>query len=168
MATLAFALQSPRPYFRQPKEAEMNVVNTSTVLLSAAVLLLTAACSKQAEQVSSATEQASDALNKESWIDDVRLSSTTAAPSQAGYAAGDTLQLSMSVEDAPRGTMVTTYWYGPENRQLSYESQTVDPNERQLNFDQENTHAWEPGSYRAEVWVGQDKVEEEKFDIVAG
>lgn len=57
------------PIFRLPKEAERNVVNASTVLSGTAALLLTAACSKQAEQISSATEQATDALSSTVAID---------------------------------------------------------------------------------------------------
>lgn len=147
-------------------------IRAGSLFLSVA-LLLAAACSREAEQVSTATEnaaaEASSTIKTEIWVDDVQLSSMSGDAAQAGgYPAGQPLQLSMSVEDAPSGTVVTTYWYGPNNRQLSYESQTVDANERQLNFQQENTHAWPAGDYRAEVWVGDKKVEEESFNIVAG
>ena len=141
-------------------------------VLGAATLLLTGACSREGEQISttteSATEEVTSAINKEIWVDDVQLSSTTGGAAQDGFTAGQTLQLSMSVDDAPPGTLITTYWYGPNNRQLSYESQTVDANERQLNFPQENTHGWAEGTYRAEVWIGDDKVKEESFRIVSG
>jgi hypothetical protein len=152
----------------------MNVVYTRcTLLVAATAALLTAGCSRQeaeqaSDRVSSAAEQAANAINKEIWVDDVQLSSAAGNTSQNGFSPGQTLELSMSVKDAPPGTVVTTYWYGPNNRQLSYESQTVDANKRQLNFQQENTHAWPAGSYRAEVWVGDDRVEEERFDIVSG
>lgn len=146
-------------------------IRAGSLFLSVA-LLLGAGCSREAGQATTATEnaaaEASSAIKTETWVDDVQLSSMSGDASQGGYPAGQTLQLSMSVEDAPRGTVVTTYWYGPQNRQLSYESQTVDENERQLNFQQENTHAWPAGDYRAEVWVGDKKVEEESFNIVAG
>lgn len=148
----------------------MNIANTRCTLLLGAAALLIAACGKEeADPVATATDEATSAVSKEIWVDDVQLSSTAGAAAQTGgFSAGQTLALSMSVEDAPRGTVVTTYWYGPDNRQLSYESQTVDANERQLSFEQENTHAWPAGTYRAEVWVGDDKVEEESFDIVSG
>jgi len=149
------------------------VYTRCTLLLAATAALLTAACSKEeAEQVSSAAETAAEkaesAISKEMWVDDVQLSSPAGNASQDGFAAGQTLELSMSVEDAPPGTVVTTYWYGPNNRQLSYESQTVDASAGQLRFKQENTHAWSAGSYRAEVWVGDNRVEEESFNIVSG
>lgn len=149
----------------------MNTAYTRcTLLLGAAALLLTAACSREETQpVTTAADETTSAISKEIWVDDVQLSSAAGTAMQdGGFNAGQTLELSMSVEDAPRGTVVTTYWYGPDNRQLSYESQTVDANQRQLSFQQENTHAWPAGTYRAEVWVGEDKVEEERFDIVSG
>lgn len=147
----------------------MKLAHTRSALLLTATALLTVACSKQeAEQVSTAADEAASAITKEMWVDDVQVSSATGNPSPGGFTAGQPIGLSMSVEDAPPGTVVTTYWYGPNNRQLAYESQTVDANERQLNFQQENTHAWPAGSYRAEVWVGDERVEEEDFNIVSG
>ena len=150
----------------------MKVVYTRcTLLVGALALTLTAACSRtdETEPVATATDEATSEISREIWVDDVQLSSAAGtAASQDGYRAGETLELSMSVEDAPRGTVVTTYWYGPENRQLAYESQTVDADERQISFQQENTHAWDAGTYRAEVWVGDSKVEEQRFDIVSG
>ncbi|MDY6948030.1 MAG: hypothetical protein SXG53_20165 [Pseudomonadota bacterium] len=145
----------------------------SVTLIGSAVLLLLGACSKQedaSEQVSNAAAQASSAIKTESWVDDVRVSgvaATGASPAQS-LTPGTQLQVSMSVADAPQGTVVTTYWYGPENRQLAYESQTVEPQQRQMSFTQENTHDWPAGTYHAEIWVGQDKVEEETFEIVTG
>ena len=148
----------------------MNIAYTRCTLLFGAAALLTAACGREErDPVVTATDEATSAISKEIWVDDVQLSSAAGPAAQAGgFNAGQTLELSMSVEDAPRGTVVTTYWYGPDNRQLSYESQTVDANERQLKFEQENTHAWPEGTYRAEVWVGDDKVEEESFEIATG
>lgn len=149
----------------------MNVTNTR-LLLAGIALLTAAACSRESSEMSKSAEnaaaEASSTISTETWIDDVQLSSASGNAARGGFSAGQTLQLSMSVEDAPRGTVVTTYWYGPDNRQLSYESQTVDANERQLNFQQENTHAWTAGDYRAEVWVGDKKVEEESFNMIAG
>lgn len=147
----------------------MNVVNTRCTLLAGAMVLALTACSRDTtEPVVTATDEATSAISREIWVDDVQLSSASGTASQDGYRPGDTLELSMSVEDAPRGTVVTTYWYGPENRQLAYESQTVDADQRQINFQQENTHGWAAGAYRAEVWVGDNKVEEETFNIVSG
>lgn len=142
-------------------------------LIGAAVLLILGACSKREdvpEQVSDAAAEATSAIKTESWVDDVQVSGVAAAGTSAAQSLtpGTQLQVSMSVEDAPQGTVVTAYWYGPENRQLAYESQTVEPQQRQMSFTQENTHDWPAGTYHTEIWVGQDKVEEETFEIVSG
>ena len=111
-------------------------------------------------------------IKAEAAIDDVKLTSVgstgTASESDDDFKSGEGLQLSMRVNDAPAGMTVTTYWYGPGNRQLAYESKTVDINQQQLTFTRDNTAAWPAGSYRAEVWAGGEKVEEETFDITAG
>lgn len=142
------------------------------MMICAATVLCLAACSRQAEEASSAVEQAANSVSTEvtteAWIDNVRVNGTTADSGQSAFAAGQPLDVTMSINGAPQGTVVTTYWYGPENRQLAYESRTVEPNQQQMTFTQENTHGWESGSYRTEVWIGDEKVEEERFDIVSG
>lgn len=136
---------------------------------SGAVLLI-AACSRDEEaRVSDTPAEATHAIGTEPWVDDVQVGGAEGSgATTAGLTPGTELQVSMSVENAPQGTVVTTYWYGPENRQLAYETQTVEPQQRQMNFTQENTHDWAAGTYRAEVWVGNKKVQEQTFQIVAG
>lgn len=146
------------------------------LLMYTGAVLLIAACSRNEEaQVSDTPADATPAIGTEPWVDDVQVSGTQASGAQASGATasasltpGTELQVSMTVEKAPQGTVVTTYWYGPENRQLAYESQTVEPQQRQMNFTQENTHDWAAGTYRAEVWVGNEKVQEQTFQIGAG
>lgn len=36
-----------------------------------------------------------------------------------------------------------------------------------LKFVKQHTQGWQPGDYRAEVWVGEEKVNDERFDIVS-
>lgn len=156
----------------------MHTSNRRAVLMiCSAALLSIGGCSQREdvkEQVSDAAAEATNAISTETWVDDVRVSGAAdsgtgaASGSARGLTPGTQLQLSMSVEDAPQGTVVTTYWYGPENRQLAYESKTVEPQQREMKFSQENTHDWAAGTYHAEVWIGEDKVEEESFEIVAG
>jgi hypothetical protein len=146
-----------------------------SALLATAALSI-AACSDAPENtaqtpVAPATE--TNAITAETWIDEVQLSAmpTTAAgeiTDQDEFRSGETIHVSMKVDDAPIGTNVTTYWYGPSNRQLAYETKSIEANQQQIEFTQENTAAWQAGSYRAEVWIGNQKVEEESFNIVSG
>jgi hypothetical protein len=142
------------------------------LLACSVALALVAACSREAEPpepAASVTGAPSPTIGTDPWVDDVHVSSAEGTDVSAqGLTPGTELQLSMSVEHAPTGTDVTAYWYGPENRQLAYETQTVEPKQRQMNFTQENTHDWQAGTYRAEIWAGGEKVKEQTFEIVSG
>jgi hypothetical protein len=84
------------------------------------------------------------------------------------FAPGEPIHLSMELLGAAAGTTVTTYWYGPEGRRLAYETKTVAPSQRRLHFTQDNTADWAAGQYRTEVWIGDNKVREQSFEIAAG
>lgn len=143
-----------------------SVLRTS--LLCGAVLAI-CACSREPEQAVQAPAADTNPLSAESWIDAVQLKGTQGAESaRAGFAPGEVIELSMTVNDAPAGTNVTAYWYGPDGRQLAYETKTVAPDQQTLIFLQNNTFDWTSGDYRAEVWVGDAKVEEESFRVAAG
>lgn len=84
------------------------------------------------------------------------------------FAPGEPIHLSMELRGAAAGTTVTTYWYGPDNRRLAYETKTVAPAQQSLRFTQDNTADWAAGEYRAEVWIGDNKAREQSFEIAAG
>lgn len=84
------------------------------------------------------------------------------------FAPGEPIHLSMELRGAGAGTTVTTYWYGPDDRRLAYETQTVAPTQQRLHFTQDNTADWAEGSYRAEVWIGDKKAQDQAFEIAAG
>jgi hypothetical protein len=84
------------------------------------------------------------------------------------FAPGEPIQLSMDIRGAGAGTTVTTYWYGPDDSRLAYETKTVAPDQQQLRFTQDNTADWKEGQYRAEVWIGDNKAQEQSFEIAAG
>jgi hypothetical protein len=148
-------------------------MNTRTLIRSSAttaMLLVMSACSREADRAVHTPVTDTDPITAETLVDDVKLTGvgTTAAASADSFMPGQTIQLSMSVDDAPQGTIVTTYWYGPDNRRLAYESKPVNSGQEQLSFMHDNTSYWRPGTYRAEVWVGDEKVEEETFQVTAG
>ena len=84
------------------------------------------------------------------------------------FAPGEPIHLTMELLNAATGTTVTTYWYGPEGRRLAYETKTVAPAQQRLHFTQDNTADWAAGQYRTEVWIGDNKVREQSFEIAAG
>lgn len=141
---------------------------------AATALVLAAACTRNEQTAAQAPAPAAPApVPQPASVADVKLG-TSPSPEAAiteakqDFAPGEPIQLSMDVLGATAGTAVTTYWYGPDNQRLAYETQTVTPTQQRLRFRQDNTVDWQAGQYRAEVWIGDDKVQEQSFEIGAG
>jgi hypothetical protein len=72
----------------------------------------------------------------------------------------------MEVGDAPATSPVKVVWYGPNETKIGEETKTVSSGQKYLNFTATDTSSWAMGDYRAEVWVGDEKVNEQQFNIV--
>jgi len=83
------------------------------------------------------------------------------------FLPGEDIYLTMEVSDAPAGTVVKVVWIGPGDRQIATQAKTVSQSVSTLKFVKQDTQSWKPGDYRAEVWVGDEKVDDEVFDIVS-
>lgn len=57
-------------------------------------------------------------------------------------------------------------WYGPEEMKLKEEQKTVNPGDEYLTFQAANTGDWQKGDYRVEIWIGDEKVNQQQFQIV--
>lgn len=156
----------------------MNALTRSSILSCALLTLL--GCGRDQADDYAATEPATDAatadpsaIRAETWLDDFQLGSSatgadTIAEAKDDFSPGEPVAVSMAVEDAPQGATVMTYWYGPNDQALGYEMKEVTGQAQRLSFTQENTHDWQPGQYRAEIWVGDEKVTEQAFEITTG
>jgi hypothetical protein len=105
-------------------------------------------------------------------IDDVTIGhnvgadGTIAAADQGDdFAPGDPIFIAMKVGDAHAGSAVKVVWYGPGDVKLKEEDKTVNQGDRYLSFEAANTGSWEKGDYRAEVWIGDAKVNQQEFNI---
>lgn len=83
------------------------------------------------------------------------------------FLPGEDLYLTMDVSDAPPGTAIKVMWIGPGDKAIDTQVQKVAAGVSTLKFVRQDTRNWKPGDYRAEVWVGDEKVDDEVFDIVA-
>ena len=81
------------------------------------------------------------------------------------FAPGDAIHLSMKVGDAPAGSAVKVAWFGPGETKINEETKTVNTGETHLTFQADST-GWAKGDYRAEVWIGDEKVNTQQFQIV--
>jgi hypothetical protein len=82
------------------------------------------------------------------------------------FAPGETVHLSMEVGDTPAGSAVKVVWYGPGETQVGEETKTVNAGDKYLAFHSNDTASWAKGDYRAEVWIGDEKVNTQQFQIV--
>jgi hypothetical protein len=81
------------------------------------------------------------------------------------FAPGDTVYVTMKVADAPAGSAVKVAWYGPGETKINDEEKSVPTGQQYLTF-QADTSSWKKGDYRAEVWIGDEKVNTQQFQIV--
>lgn len=158
-------------------------------LLFAAVLPFTVACrtNEQAEmddaddtatatteQEIAGTEAAGDLnpMEAQTFVDDVTIGKNVVdgmipTDSQGDdFAPGETVHLAMKVADAPAGSRVKVVWFGPGETRINEEEKTVNQGDQYLSFQAADTSSWQKGDYRAEVWVGDEKVNQQQFQIV--
>lgn len=81
------------------------------------------------------------------------------------FAPGDPIYLTMKVGDAPAGSEVKVAWYGPGETKIKDDSKTVTAGEKYLTFEQTDTGSWQKGDYRAEIWIGDEKVNQQEFNV---
>jgi len=108
----------------------------------------------------------------QTWLDDFSIGSEIAPdgtiPAGKGgddFAPGQAVYLSMEVNDAPPTTPVKVIWYGPNDTKIGEESKQVTQGEKYLSFTASDTKSWAKGDYRAEIWVGDEKVNQQQFNI---
>jgi hypothetical protein len=132
----------------------------------------TAATGTPAEQPG--TESTADASPAEaqSWIDDVTMGTQVAADGSVpadstgdDFAPGQPVHVAMKVADAPASAAVKVIWFGPNDTKVGEEIKQVQPGAQYLSFAAQNTNSWAKGDYRAEVWVGDEKVDEQRFNV---
>ena len=111
-------------------------------------------------------------VTAQTWLDDFTIGSELAADGQmvAGktgddFAPGQTVHLSMEVGDAPPNSTVKVVWYGPNETKIGEENKPVVAGQKYLAFSSGDTKSWAKGDYRAEVWIGDEKVNTQQFNI---
>ncbi|HEX7707601.1 MAG TPA: hypothetical protein VF701_14185 [Thermoanaerobaculia bacterium] len=109
----------------------------------------------------------------QSWIDDVTIGSElgpdgSMVTGRTGddFAPGQPIHLAMEVGDAPPNSTVKVVWYGPNETKINEEDKPVVAGQKYLNFTAQDTSSWSLGDYRAEVWIGDEKVNTQQFNIV--
>ena len=132
------------------------------------------AVTQTTEQEIAGTSNANDLnpVKAQTMIDDVTIGhkveadDTIAAANQGDdFAPGDPIYIAMKVADATADTKVKVAWYGPGETKISDEEKAVPTGAKYLAFSQTKTKSWGKGDYRAEVWIGDEKVNTQQFNI---
>lgn len=112
-------------------------------------------------------------VTAQTWIDDVTIGHEVAADGsmvtgKAGddFSPGQPIHLTMEVGDAPPNSTVKVVVYGPGETKATEENKPVVAGQKYLPFAFTKTKAWKKGDYRAEVWIGDEKVNTQQFQIV--
>ncbi|MEZ5333621.1 MAG: hypothetical protein R2991_16660 [Thermoanaerobaculia bacterium] len=115
-----------------------------------------------------------DPITAQARVDDVSVGHSMAAdgsiPAEEAddeFEVGEPVHLSMAVEDTPAGSEIEVVWLGPEDARIGDQQKTVEEGQSHLGFTTPDTTGWAPGAYKAEVWIGDEKVATERFQIVA-
>lgn len=136
------------------------------------VLLAAAGCMREDNHVAGRSTEDPGGVTAQTWLGDFEIgpasdrSVITTTPDH--FTSGEQIRLTMSVGEAPDGAAVTTYWYGPNDEPLGYETKSASAGQDQLTFTYDNTEHWKSGHYKAEVWVGEHKITERGFEIREG
>jgi hypothetical protein len=124
------------------------------------------------EQAGTASPSDIAPTTAQSWIDDVTIGSELAADGSMvvgktgdDFAPGQTVHLTMEVGDAPPASQVKVVWYGPNETKMGEDTKPVVAGQKYLSFSSPSTTGWAKGDYRAEVWIGDEKVNQQQFNI---
>ncbi|HEV3455285.1 MAG TPA: hypothetical protein VHG32_01935 [Thermoanaerobaculia bacterium] len=93
----------------------------------------------------------------------------TIAGDQKGnnFNAGQPVFIAFKIGQAPAGTPVVITWYGPSGQPIASDQKVVSSGESAMTFSSKDTSVWGPGDYHVDISVGGQKVDTERFGIVA-
>ena len=85
------------------------------------------------------------------------------------FTPGEQIHLAVKVapQTAAQGELRVT-WYGPDDDLLAEDAKPVPGSEQFVSFSCGYTARWNPGSYRAEVWLENEKLAEQRFALASG
>jgi len=104
------------------------------------------------------------------WLSDFAIGSELGpdgkvAAQKNAFAPGDPIVYSTTVGEAPPASAAKIVWMGPNETKLAEETKGIPAGQKVLNFTAPDTAAWPVGSYEAQLWVVDEKVNGQKFAI---
>jgi hypothetical protein len=150
----------------------MRVPRSAFVL---ALPLLMAACSsqQQADAAKANPSHVSPALAKD-MVQEPATGHRVAAdgsipPDQQGkkFTQGQAVFVAFKVAAAPVGSQVRVDWYGPNDVKIASEAKQVSQPQTEMAFEAKETANWNVGTYRAEIWIADQRADTEQFSVVS-
>jgi hypothetical protein len=153
----------------------MKVTLKSMPFLLVAMLLAVAGCRQQEQASADNTNPAGMSQSEaKQAIADITVGHQVAADGsiaadQKGnnFGPGQPVYIAFKIGKAPTGTLVTVDWFGPDGQQLASDQKTVARGNSEMSFPSKDTSAWGPGDYHSDISVAGQKVDTERFSIVA-
>lgn len=72
--------------------------------------------------------------------------------------------VTVRANEVPAGLAARAVWFNPKKKEIHAETKPVPVDMKVVTFQAPSTRAWQPGTYRVEIWLGGDQVFDE--DIV--
>jgi hypothetical protein len=121
---------------------------------------------------SSAASEHLDPVKAKNMVSDVTLGkkvsadgNITSADQANKFAPGEPVFLEMKIGGAPAGTVVKVDWFDSADKKLAEDQKTVDKKVKYVDFQAKDAATWPAGDYRAEIWIGDQKVASQQFTI---
>lgn len=127
------------------------------------------------EDAQTAEATASEPDQATGWVGDVNLGTDVAADGTVPAGAvtdrvplGEIVFLSVAVDEPPAGAQLRVTFLGPDGQVVAEDGKRVSPDAEAVFVSSGPTGDWTSGSYRAEVWLGAEKVAEASFELTDG
>jgi hypothetical protein len=155
--------------------------NHSLAVLLTLALPLAAGCRQNVHEATdnslgtpySASAQHLDPIKAHNMVSDVTLGkkvspdgNITSADQANRFAPGEPIYIEMKVGGAPAGTAVKVDWYDANEQKVAEDLKAVGKKAKYVDFQAKNAGTWPQGDYKAEVWIGDQKVASQQFSIV--
>jgi len=114
------------------------------------------------------------ALEAERWLEELSIGGEVdprgAIPAEAArgeFEPGETVYVSMAVDDAPADAAVHVAFYDAGGQKVAEDEKKVPAGALYLYFDSGDTANWAPGEYRVEIAVDGEVVDEQALTLIA-
>jgi hypothetical protein len=125
------------------------------------------------EKEAAGTDHPSDLnpVEAETMIDDVTIGDMTSGDNtimpdrqRDEFTPGQTVFISVNVSDATAGSAMKVLYFGPGEAKVAEKDVSIYEGQKYVAVEA-NTTDWPAGDYRAEIWIGDEKVNTQHFEI---